>query len=333
MHAAVITSRNIVTFEQIPDPSPSDDEVVVAVRACGICGTDLHALEGDLEWVRYPLVPGHEFAGEVVARGREVSALEVGDLVAVQPNLYCGHCRQCRRGTENLCAQWNALGVTMNGAAAEYVTVPQWNAYRLPTGTDVAVGALIEPLSCALHGYDLVRTRIGHRFLIYGAGTMGLMLAMLAERAGALSVAVVEPNAQRRAMAARLAADAVVSADELDSPEGFDLVIDATGVVSAIEDGLTRVRRGGTFLQFGVAPAGAAAAMSPFRLYNDEVTMVGAMAVLHSYDRAYDLAIEGNLDLASLVSETLPLDAYSDAAQLTRSGRGYKIQVAPHTSS
>jgi 2-desacetyl-2-hydroxyethyl bacteriochlorophyllide A dehydrogenase len=306
---------------------------VVEVSACGICGTDLHLVDGEFDAARYPLTPGHEFAGQVVAIGRDVTTVRVGDLVAVDPSLYCGRCRACRQGHGNLCENWHAIGMTNPGAAAEYVAAPAWNAQRLPAGFDPTIGALIEPLSCAVHAYDVIRTKLADRMLIYGAGTMGLLLLTLAPRAGALSVAVVEPNAARRRQATTFGATEVVaSGSELDRPGGFDVVMDATGVIAAIEDGLTRVKRGGTFLQFGVTASEAAAEVSPFRIYNDEITVVGSMSVLESYERACDLATEADLGLVRLVSDQLPLQSYAVAVDRVRRGDGYKIQVVPGRS-
>ena len=330
MQAVVIESPGDISVGEVADPVPGPNHIVVAVRSCGICGTDLHLVDGDYEAARYPLVPGHEFAGEVVAVGKGVTSVHEGSLVAVDPSLYCGHCRQCRSGHGNLCENWNAIGVSVAGAAAEYVAVPEWNAHLLPAGFDMSLAALIEPLSCAVHGYDLVRTKLGDRFLIYGAGTMGLMLLMLASRSGAIAVTVVEPNAARRQRALEFGANrAVASGEELQPPAGYDVVMDATGVVAAIEDGIQRVRRGGTFLQFGVAAAEATARISPYRIYNDEITVVGAMAVLESYDRACDLTTEVDLGLKKLVSDRLPLQEYADASGRARRGEGYKIQVVP----
>jgi 2-desacetyl-2-hydroxyethyl bacteriochlorophyllide A dehydrogenase len=314
---------------EIPDPTPGPREIVVAVRACGICGTDIHIADGDLASARYPLTPGHEFAGEVVAVGPGTTGFKSGDLVAVDPTLFCGHCRPCRLGHENLCENWAAIGVTVAGGCAELVAVPAWNAHLLPPGFDMSLAALIEPLSCAIHGYDLMDTRLGDRFLIYGAGTMGLLLLLLGWRAGALSVTIVEPNVARRQKAVDLGATQVVaSADELEGRR-FEVVIDATGVIAAIEDGLRRVRPAGTFLQFGVASAGATASVSPFKIYNEEITVVGSMAVLKSYDRACDLATEVDLGLGALVSGQYPLQDYAQVLARARHGDGYKLQVVP----
>ena len=330
MQAVVIDAPGDLSVGEFPDPSPGADEVVVAVRACGICGTDLHLMDGEFSLARYPLVPGHEFSGEVVAVGANVTGITVGAQVTADPNDYCGHCRPCREGHGNLCEAFRALGITTPGACAEFVAVPAWNVCRLPEGFDMGVAALVEPLSCAVHGYDLLRPKLGDRFLIYGAGTMGLLLTSLAGRAGAIAVTVVEPNAARRQLSLAMGASAAVgSSDEIDGDPRFDVVIDATGAVAAIEDALGHVRRGGRYLQFGVAAAEATATFSPYRLYNDELSFVGSMAVLHSFERACDIATNLDLGLDRLVSSTLPLGSYAQALQRLRQGQGLKTQVAP----
>ena len=330
MRAVVIDKPGDVAVGDVPDPSPGPDEVVIAVAACGICGTDLHLADGEFSLARYPLTPGHEFSGEVVALGRDVTGLTTGSMVTADPNDYCGRCRPCREGHGNLCENFRALGITVGGACAEFVAVPAWNVRSLPEGFDMSAAALVEPLSCAVHGYDMLRPKLGDRFLIYGAGTMGLLLVALAARVGAVAVSVVELNEQRRALAASFGANhAVGSSDELEDDGPFDIVIDATGSVGAIEDSLRHIKRGGRYLQFGVAAAEAVAQFSPYRLFNDELTLVGSMAVLHSFDRARDLAVSVDLGLARLVSATLPLESYLDALDQVRRGQGVKVQVAP----
>ena len=328
MKAAVIASDK-VTVETVPDPQPAAREVVLAVAGCGICGTDLHIADGQFA-PTLPVVPGHEFAGEVVAAGADVHEVRVGDQVAVDPSLYCHECYFCRRGRGNQCERWGGIGVTVAGAAAEYAVAPAANCVRLPEGVDPADAALIEPLSCAVHGFDVLAPAAGDHFLIYGAGTMGLMMMELAKRAGAASVSLVDLNPDRLATARELGcSDAVTSADELDRPRGWDNVIDCTGVVAAIEDGLGRVMRGGTFQQFGVADEQATARFSPYTVFRQEIRIVGSMAVLRSYERAAELFAAGLLKPDVMISHRLPLDGYAAALEQFRTGVGRKIQVRP----
>jgi 2-desacetyl-2-hydroxyethyl bacteriochlorophyllide A dehydrogenase len=333
--AVVIETPRHVGVVRLDDPTPGPGDAIVQVEACGICGTDIHVLEGDFAPTRYPIVPGHEFCGEVVAAGAGVQDLKVGDFVAVDPSLFCGRCYFCRLGRNNLCENWNAIGVgAANGACAELVRVPATSAFALPGDMPRRWGTLVEPLACALRGFDQIGTRLADSYLVYGAGTMGLMLAQMAAHAGASALDMVEINPRRFDLAKRLGADRVVSsADELEQPRGWDVVIDATGAVPAIEDGLRRVRRGGTFLMFGVAGVDATARFSPFRVYNDEIRIIGSMAVLHSFERARDLLVRGVIDCAAMITHRYPLDAYTDAIDTFRRGAGLKVQVTPAASS
>jgi 2-desacetyl-2-hydroxyethyl bacteriochlorophyllide A dehydrogenase len=317
MKAVVIDEPNKVSVKAIADPEPGPTDAIVKVEACGICGTDIHVLHGEFEPTRYPIVPGHEFCGEVVAVGSEVRNVKNGDFVAVDPSLYCGHCRMCRAGRFNLCENWNEL-----------VVVPSANAFPLNADIPRNWGTLVEPLSCAVHGLDQIEPRPADAYLIYGAGTMGLLLAQLVKHSGASRLDMIDTNRARHDLAKRLAADRVaVSADELDRPQGWDVVIDATGVVPAIEDGLRRVARGGTFLMFGVANADASSKFSPFRVYNDEIKIVGSMAVLHSFERALTLFEKGVVDCDAMITHRFPLDEYTAAIETFRQGGGLKVQV------
>jgi len=331
MKAVVIEEPNRVVVKSIADPVPGPNEAIVKVEACGICGTDIHVLRGEFAPTRYPIVPGHEFCGEVVAVGSEVSNIKDGDFVAVDPSLFCGHCRMCRAGLFNLCENWNAIGVgSVNGACAEFVAVPSANAFPLVVDMPRHWGTLVEPLACAVHGLDQVEPRPADAYLIYGAGTMGLLLGQLVRQSGASNLDMVETNPARHQLAKRLAADRVAaSADELDRPRGWDVVIDATGVVPAIEDGLRRVARGGTFLMFGVANADAIAKFSPFRVYNDELRIIGSMAVLHSFERALALFEKGVIDSEAMITNRFPLDQYTSAIDTFLKGSGLKVQVGP----
>lgn len=329
MRAAVIEAPGKVSVATVPDPTPGPREVVVDVAACGLCGTDLHILQGEFA-PTLPIVPGHEFAGEVVGIGSEVTEVAVGDRVAVDPSLYCHECRYCRIGRGNLCDRWNAIGVSVPGGAAEFAVAPVANCVRLPEHVDVADAALIEPLSCAVRGYDVLNSRMGNEVLIYGSGTMGLMMLELAKRTGAASVDVLDINPDRLATANQLGCSrSAASADELDQPRGWDVVIDATGNQAAIQDGLGRVAKAGTFLQFGVSDYATKAVIEPYKIYNQEITITGSMAVLHSYERAAQLFATGVLDPKVFISDRLPLEQYPQALDQFRAGQGRKIVVEP----
>ncbi len=327
MKAAVVTSPGQVEVTDLPDPTPAPRDVVVGVAACGVCGTDLHILDGEFA-PELPITPGHEFAGEVVALGSAVHELAVGDAVAVDPSLPCHECHYCRRGRENLCERWAAIGVTTPGGAAEYALAPVGNCVPVPAGAPVADYALVEPVACAVNAFDSLPRRPGEHYLVYGAGTMGLILASMAQKEGAASVTLVEPRPERRAAAADLVvATSVPGADDAQGPRGWDVVIDATGVPAAIQDGLPRVMRGGTFLHFGVPGERDVATYSPYRLYNHEITITGSMSVLHSFERAAELLAAGLIDTGRLITTRLPLAEYGAALEHVRAGAGLKTQV------
>jgi NADPH2:quinone reductase len=332
MRAVVLDQPGSFRIADVPDPVPRVGEVIVKVDCCGICGTDLHILDGEFPPTPYPITPGHEFAGQVVAcapdRGHGPRIAE-GDRVAVDPSLYCGWCRRCRAGRGNLCTNWGAIGDTVAGAFAEYVAVPAVNAYPLPDHIDGQHGAMAEPLACAVHGLRRLGSVLGESVVVVGAGTMGLLLLQLLLRAGAGHVAVVDPVGQRLEVARALGArQAVVNAAELDS-DSFDVAVDATGVPMAIETALGLLDRGGRLLIFGVAPADAALAVSPFRVYNDEITIVGSMAILRSFGQAIDLLASGAVDPGPLLSAPLPLDGFGAAVANVRAGQGIKWHISP----
>jgi len=333
MRAAVIEGIGQVTVTDVPEPVPGPRDVLVEVAACGICGTDLHILDGEFA-PSLPIVPGHEFSGTVVELGQEARqaspALRVGTRVAVDPSLYCYECHYCRLGRNNLCERWNAIGVSVPGAAAQFAAAPAANCVALPDHLRLEDAALIEPLSCAVRGYDVLKSNLGAHVLIYGSGTMGLMMLQLAKRTGAASVDIVDLNPERLKTAVALGVSAAAgSADEFDRPRGWELVVDATGAGPAIQDGLSRVAPGGTFLQFGVASYATKVTIDPYRIYNKEITITGSMAVLHSYERAAELFAGGVLDPGIFISDRLPLADYAEAISLVRRGAGRKIQVLP----
>ncbi|WP_229900541.1 zinc-binding dehydrogenase, partial [Streptomyces capoamus] len=220
--------------------------------------------------------------------------------------------------------------VTTAGGAARYAVAPVANCVRLPEHVRTEDAALIEPLSCAVRGYDVLRSRLGAHVLIYGSGTMGLMMLELAKRTGAASVDVVDVNPERLRTARRLGVTAsAAGADELERPQGWDVVVDATGNAAAIQDGLGRVAKAGTFLQFGVADYATRVTIDPYRIYNQEITITGSMAVLHSFERAAELFANGVLDPEVFISDRVPLERYPEALERFAAGAGRKIVVVP----
>lgn len=330
MRAVVVDAPGSFGVSSRPVPAANGSDLLVRVRGVGLCGTDMHLLEGALPYDSFPLVPGHEFYGEVVAVGDRADPARIGRLVAVDPNLPCLGCSECRRGRPNLCSNYQALGVTRDGAAAEIVRVPSHLAYDLPDDVSDAAALLVEPLACAIHGMDRLPRDLADRYLVYGAGTMGLLFSLLAAEMSTGTVTVVEPNATRREVAVSCGLEAVADAGQLTPGMRWDSVIDCTGVVSAIEDGLTRVRPGGVLQCFGVASAEAVATFRPFDIYRNEITILGSMAIQHSFDRAVRTAQDWGDRLTPLVTHSFPLEDYAEAVETFRSGAGIKIALRPN---
>jgi len=331
VRAALVTEPGRLEVTDLPDPTPRPDDLILKVASAGICGTDLHILHGGFAQ-SLPLVPGHEFAGEVVALGSAVTGFRVGDRVTADPNLPCQRCPYCRVGRSNLCDDFQALGVSEAGAMAEYLRVPAALAVKLPEHVALEDAALVEPLSCAIHAFDVLSLRMGAHVLIYGAGTMGLMLLQLAKQAGAASVHLVDLNPERLATVWLLGATgAAASAEEFDRPQGWDVVIDATGSPRAIADALGRVSKGGTYLQFGVPPEDARVEFDPFRVYKQEISILGSMAVLHSFERAADLFATGLIPPEVFISHRFPLEQAPEAMALFAAGQGRKVLIQPGT--
>lgn len=328
MKAVVIPEPGRIEITEVPVPDPGPGEVLIKVTSVGICGTDLHIMDGHYA-PTLPITPGHELAGVVAKNGADVQDVAVGDPVTADPNIYCGKCALCRAGRTNLCPNATAIGVDIPGAMAEFVLAPAANCVVLDPSTDLAAAALVEPLSCAVHALDMLHARVGEDVLIYGAGPMGLILTSLSRQALSGSVSVVDLNGERLPWARKAGATQTAnSAAELPLAE-YGIVIDCTGAVPVIEDGIARLAVGGTYLQFGVPRAGAMISISPEKLLMGELTLTGSRAVHQSFERAAALFTAGALDPTLLISDRFDLDDAAEAFARFRSGGGRKIQVLP----
>ncbi|MGB5953431.1 MAG: zinc-binding dehydrogenase, partial [Ornithinimicrobium sp.] len=221
---------------------------------------------------------------------------------------------------------------TQSGGAAEYALAPEQNCVRLPEGLSAFQAALTEPVACSVNAFDSLPRRLGDHYLVYGAGTMGLIMARLAMTNGAAGVSVIELQPGRRQVAESLGLHAVASADEAprEGGRGHEVVIDCTGVAAAINDGLPRVAPGGTFVHIGVPPEGTLMEYDAHRVYRYEISIVGSMSVQHSMERAADLLAAGLIDVDAVITDRFDLDGCGDALQAIRDGRGIKSVVLPH---
>ncbi len=317
MKAARLEAVGRLRVQEVAAPTARSGELVVRVEACGVCGTDRHIFHGEYPAV-LPMTPGHEFAGTVTAAGPGCR-MQVGTRVTVDPNISCGECLECRRGDPCLCPRRVALGVDLDGGLAEFVVVPERQAYPLPDALPITWGALCEPLACCLHALDLAGIIPGMRVAIFGGGVIGQIMVQLSALSGAVSTVLVTRQAERRSLAERLGATATydphavaVPAALLGSggalPRGADVVFECAGVVETFEQSLATARRGGTIVVIGVAPQDAVSGVRPYDIFARELRIVGSFLNPLTHGRAVDLAASGRLDLASLITSEWPLD-------------------------
>jgi 2-desacetyl-2-hydroxyethyl bacteriochlorophyllide A dehydrogenase len=330
MRAIVLNGHGGAEFDEVPEPRPGPGDIVIAPQAVGICGTDLHLVQGTYATGRYPVTPGHEFAGTVTDVGTGVRGIRIGDLVGVDPNVSCGVCRWCRAEAPNLCVRLEPVGVTRDGACAERVVVPRRVAYRLPAHVDAPVGALVEPLACVLHALDRAPSLKDKDVLVYGAGSIGLLLCAVAKQRGAGRVSVVEPHAVRRAAALKLGAHcAATSSAELSIDGGADIVIEASGHPAAVSDALTRIAVRGTLVQMGVTASATAVSLHPFEVFEKELTVLGSNSLADCYPAAVEVVPDLADRIRPLITHTLPLASYPDALAVAASPEALKVHIDP----
>jgi len=340
LKAAVLRGIRDIRVEEVPTPVIRDREVLLKVKACGICGTDVHFLHG--EWtVNMPLIPGHEFSGEVTEVGKDVTTVSPGDAVSVDPNVVCGLCKNCRRTERShLCSNIRAIGVDVNGAFAEYVKAPEEVVYRLPKGVDFETGAMTEPVGCAIRGFDNTKTTLGDTVVIIGAGPMGLILQQMALLQGGAKVLTVEIIERRRKMAEKLGAHRTINPLEEDvfkavseetEGNGPEVVFEAVGSAKTIELALDLAGRGGRVNLFGVAPETEVIKVRPFMLYEKELKIAASYRDPFTFDRAIQLLANKRLDIKSLITHRFALDRILEAFDTIekRKEETIKLMVLP----
>lgn len=334
MKAIVFPAEKQVSLETLPDPTPAPGEVVVKVSRSGICGTDIHIYQNEY-LSDFPLIPGHEFGGEVVALGPGVQTdLKPGQRVAVDPNLYCMHCDFCRNEQANHCRNWQGIGVTRAGGFAEYVNVPARACYALPATLTDQQAAFIEPLACVVYALRRFPVSPADNVLIIGAGPMGLLLVQALRHSGAANITVVEKQAARLKMAQGMGATHTVLADANQTetlrhiqPYGFDAVIDATGVPAVIAGAFQYLKPRGRYLQFGVTPMGTTIPINPYDIFKNDWTIVGSFALCYTFLPAIDWLANGVIDVAPLVSHTVTLDQFAESFDAFRAGETLKVHL------
>lgn len=308
MQAIVFREGNGVAIEHIPDPVPGPDEIVIAVKASGICHTDIEILKGNYGSSAFPLVPGHEFAGEVVAVGSGVTSVKYRDRVVVDPNIGCGTCFACQRGRVNLCERLGAYGVTRNGGFAEYSVVSSSLVH--PIGDlDWQVAALVEPLGCVLNGISPMEGRPCDNAIVFGGGPIGLLMALALKWRGGCDVTVVDLSVDRLDLARGFGVRGIAAgSDALETMKhNADFVVDATGVPSVAEHLLDYARDGGSALFFGVCPQAARIQISPFEMFRRQLSLFGTHSLNHNIRETLPLLTANASEAARVVSHRLTL--------------------------
>src|SRR5258708_35697376 len=312
--AAVLYAPHDVRLEERVRPSPGPNEVLVEMKAIGVCGSDVHYYEhgkiGSVV-VRQPLILGHEAAGVIVEVGEGVSKERTGQRVALEPGVPCRICRECRSGRYNLCRNVQFFGTPpVDGAFTNYVTIPTDFAYTLPDQLSFEEGALIEPLSVGLWACRKAQLQGGDRVLVTGAGPIGLMAMKVAFALGAADVILTDIFPQRLEVARKLGATRTVNvAQESLADAGIeaDVLIECSGNPSALKDGIRTLRPAGKAVAVGMGPGEEMSVPISF-LQNNEITFTGIFRYANTYQDAIALVATGRIDLNPLITGRYSLE-------------------------
>jgi L-iditol 2-dehydrogenase len=347
MLAAVYHGPQDLRVEEVPIPQIGPDELLIKVLAASICGTDLRIYHGNHRMYAPGTVriPGHEVVGTIAAVGKDLTGFNEGERVFVAPNMGCGHCAQCVSGNNNLCADYDAVGVTIDGGFAEYMRVPanavrQGNVIQVSESVDPAVAALMEPFACVLRGQNALNIKPGDVVLVIGAGPIGIMHTKLAKASGAGRVIVSEPVADRAAQVARMGADRVVNPTQEDlqavleqesDGKGADVIIVAAPVHTAQESALTLAAIGGRINFFGGLPKDRPTITFDSNLVHYKELVVTGTTACSTNDcwQATRIVNSGLIDLSDLVSRRFPLKDAVAAFAAAEDRQSLKIVLEP----
>lgn len=339
MRSIVYSEPENFTLQDVALRAPEPDEVVIEVELAGVCGTDLHLHHGEFG-PSYPLTPGHELVGRVVARGSAVETPAIGDRVVADNTVACGACSNCRRGRMAFCTSVTAHGVNAPGAFAESVILL---AERCFVANELApeVAVLAEPVACVIRGLDVLAAAPGSEVLVLGAGPTGLMMAQLVKKfAGARRVVVAAPSAHKLELARQHGADLTVqmnradpgvaeAALRADAPDGYEIVIDATGAIPVLQQAIGLTRTGGTMMIYGMAGEQDEWPVKPYEIFRRELTLKGSFAQQFTFDRAVAALRSGAIDTTGILSHRFGLDDYQGALDAISDSSVVKSVVDP----
>ncbi len=320
MKALVLKEYGHLAVEDVARPAPGPDEVLVRVRACGICGSDVHGMDGSTGRRIPPLIMGHEGAGEIAEVGAAVSRWKPGDRVTFDSTLYCGRCWHCHRGEVNLCEERRVLGVSCaefrrDGAFAEFVAVPERVLYRLPDGLSFAKAAMVEAVSVAAHAVGRTPLGADSSAAVIGTGMIGLLVVQVLRAAGCRTVVAIDLDDDRLRLAARLGATAAVRADRaglagevgrLCGGRGADAVFEVVGLSATVEAAIGCARKGGTVTLVGNAEPSVELPLQS--VVTRQITLIGSCASAGEYPACLDLIASGKVNVTEFISAEAPLE-------------------------
>ncbi|WP_308639572.1 zinc-dependent alcohol dehydrogenase [Paenibacillus silvisoli] len=300
-----------------PQPGISDDEILVRVKAAGVCMTDIHMMRGTLDFANPPWVLGHEMSGVIEQTGKNTTGWKIGDRVIIDPVVTCGYCKHCLTGKKYLCASGGELGTTYgSGGYGQYVSVKPSNLYLLPDELGFEEGAMMEPLNCTLGAIDRVSKMAGSHVLIFGPGPAGLLFVQLAKAYGALSVTLVGMRDVNLSLGQQLGADYTVnitSASIEEALEGkeFDVVIEASGSVDGVQGCFTYVGRSGTVVLYGLNGSKKPSIDSDMIVAKD-LTIVTCISAPLLWNKGIDLVKSGRVNVKDIITHLVP---YAEARE------------------
>lgn len=344
MLAAVLHGARDLRVEEVDKPKTRHNDVLIEVKACGVCMTDLHMFTWEFP-VKTPVILGHEFSGEVAEVGEDVRDIRAGDRVAVDPVLSCGVCGECVSGRDNLCNNVTSIGgagnFIKNGAFAEYALVPQEAVSKIPNALSFDQAAFVEPLGCCIHGLDKSGVRHGETVVLIGAGPIGLLLLQLTRLAGASTIIVSDLKDDRLEMAKKLGADELINpleaglsgrVKELTEGQGPDVVIECVGSPLTVKEAVQVVKRGGRAIIFGVPPVNSKVDLNPFDIYFREKELVGVYAITReTFRRSISMLASGRVSVDPLITEHFRLKNAGSAFTMMEKREGLKKIVNPQS--
>jgi len=317
MKAAIFYGKKDLRVEEIEAKSPGPNEVKIRVRACGVCGTDLHIFSGAEGAAKCtpPTILGHEFSGIISEVGSDVTEFNPGDRVCVDPNDMCGECYYCKTGSAHFCEKMIGIGTTTDGGFAEYCTVHKKQVYKMGDEMSFEEGAMTEPISCCLHGIDQSGIKSGDTVMIIGGGTIGQIMLQLARISGASTLILIEPIKEKRELGLQLGADIAIDpltediSDVLQkqSIQHINVTIECVGLKNTMIDAIQYVSKGGTALLFGLTDPACQIPLAPFDLFKREVSIKASFINPYTFQRALNLLNSKKLNIRALISDTLPL--------------------------